>query len=56
VRENFAQRQPKPVELGAGNAIGTPPRANAGMKETFVGVDISYARKQCLVQQSCLDV
>jgi hypothetical protein len=56
VRQDLAQRGPQVVELGAGDAVGTPPRANAGMKEAFVGVDIAHASQQRLVQQSCLDV
>lgn len=55
VRQDFAQRQPQAVKLGAGDAVGTPPRANAGMKEAFVRVDVAHAGQQRLVQQSCLD-
>jgi hypothetical protein len=49
VRQDFAQRQPQTVELGAGDAVGTTAGANSGMKETFVGVDVPYACKQRLV-------
>jgi hypothetical protein len=47
--QDFAQRQPKAVELGAGYAVGATARANSGMKKAFVGVDVSYACKQRLV-------
>jgi len=56
VREDLAQCNPQTVKLGAGDAVGTPPRANAGMEETFVGVDIAHTGEKRLVQQSCLDV
>ena len=53
--EDFAQRQPEPFELGPCYAVGAPLRANAGVKEAFIGIDITYACQQSLVEQSCLD-
>src|ERR1039458_1635338 len=42
VGEDLAQCNPQPVELGACQAVGAATRANAGMKEAFVGVDIAH--------------
>jgi hypothetical protein len=56
VGEDLAQRQTQPVQLGTGDAIGPTAWANSGMEQAFVGVDVSYACKQCLVQESGLDV
>jgi hypothetical protein len=55
VHQDLAQCGPQAVELGARDAVGTPPRANTGMKEAFVGVDIAHTSQQRLVQQSGLD-
>jgi hypothetical protein len=56
VSQDLAQRNPQPVELGAGEAVGTASRTNASMKEAFIGVDIAYPGQQRLVEQSRLDV
>lgn len=55
VGEDFAQRQPEPFKLNKRQAVGPSPRANAGIKEAFIGIDIADACKQGLVEQSCLD-
>src|SRR5579863_7742694 len=53
--EDFAQRQPQAVELGTRKAVGATPRANACMKQAFVGVDVADAGEQRLVEQGCFD-
>ncbi len=55
VAENLAQGEPKALQFGAGEPSGAAARADAGVKEGFVGIDIAHARKKILVEERSLD-
>jgi len=53
--ENFTQREAEALQLIAREAARLAARANAGAKETFVGVYVAHAGEEGLVEQSCFD-
>ena len=55
VFENIAQGQPQAFEFHPGQAATEPARANGGAKEALVGVDVTHAGEQLLIEQGGFD-
>ncbi len=53
--QDFAQGLAQPFDLWTSDAVGPPTRANACLKEAFVGVDVADPCEQALVKQSRFD-
>ncbi len=53
--QDFAQGQPKALELRTRKAIDASSRANAGVEQAFIGVNVANPRKEGLIKQCCLD-
>ena len=53
--QNLAERKPEPFKFGFAKATGVAARPDTGMKEAFVGVDVTHTGKQALIEQGSLD-
>jgi len=53
--KDFDEGDTKAFEFGVGEAAGLPARTNAGTEERFVGVDVTHAGEQGLIEESGLD-
>ena len=55
VGQDFSKRHSKLFQFRSSQAPCAPSRPDACMKETLVGVDVSYPGKEGLIQQCCLN-
>src|SRR5215468_3917634 len=53
--QHLAQRLAKRRQLRARERASAPARANTGATQAFIGVDVSYAVQQSLIEQQSLD-